>query len=140
MKRLILSVLIGALAVFLLIQLVPYGRQHTNPPVIQDPNWATPEAHQLAQRACYDCHSNETVWPWYSNIAPISWLIAHDVDEGRQVLNFSDWTGSSRSGEGRGEIPEVIQENQMPPPYYVLLHPTARLTSQEKQTLIAGIP
>ena len=127
------------MAVFLVIQVLPIGQDDTNPPITGEPNWDSPRTRELFMCTCGDCHSNETVWPWYSNIAPISWLIAHDVDEGRQVLNFSDWTGSGRSGEARDEIPEDIQENQMPPPYYVLLHPSARLSSQEKQTLIEGL-
>jgi hypothetical protein len=147
MKKIIIIAIIAVLAVFLLIQLVPYGRQHTNPPVVQEPAWKSPEARQSAQRACFDCHSNETVWPWYSYIAPTSWLVANHVDEGREVLNFSDWTGThsvgeehNHNGEGHHEIPEVIEEGTMPPAYYLLLHPSARLNAQEKQTLIDGMP
>ncbi|GAB4273901.1 MAG: hypothetical protein Kow0080_21840 [Candidatus Promineifilaceae bacterium] len=123
---------------FLLIQLVPYGRSHTNPPVIREPNWDSPQTRELAQRACFDCHSNETIWPWYSNIAPFSWLTQHDVEEGRQKLNFSEW-GSGREGERAHEMAETILEGEMPPVIYLPTHPNARLTDAEKQALIAGL-
>src|SRR5690348_18457917 len=94
--RVVLGLVLAAIVLFGLIQLIPYGHNHTNPPVAQEPTWDSPQTRDLAVRACFDCHSNETVWPWYSNIAPLSWLIQHDVDEGRQNLNFSDWNGSQR--------------------------------------------
>jgi len=121
---------------FVLIQLIPYGRSHSNPPVLKEPTWDRPETRLLAQRACFDCHSNETFWPWYSNIAPISWLAQRDVDDGRRHLNFSEW------GVGRREVREVgetILEGKMPPPYYVLLHPQAKLSAQEQNALINGL-
>jgi len=126
----------GVVILFMLIQLVPYGRAHTNPPVLQEPSWDSPQTHVLVQRACFDCHSNETVWPWYSNIAPVSWLIQRDVDEGREKLNFSEWShGESESDE----IYEVVKEGQMPPSTYLITHPEARLTSTDKEALLAGI-
>lgn len=136
MKKIILIVGIGAVALLVLIQLVPFGRQHTNPPVVQEPNWDSPQTRQLAVRACFDCHSNETVWPWYSNIAPVSWLVQNDVNEGRGRLNFSEW--------GRGEteideVGEVIRRGEMPPSYFVILHPDARLTAAEQEALIRGL-
>ena len=75
---------------FGLIQLLPYGHNHNNPPVQQEPAWDSPQTQALAKRACYDCHSNESVWPSYSNVAPISWLVQHDVDDGRRRLNLSE--------------------------------------------------
>lgn len=136
MKKIILIVGIGAVALLILIQLVPFGRQHTNPPVVQEPNWDSPQTRQLAVRACFDCHSNETVWPWYSNIAPVSWLVQNDVNEGRGRLNFSEW--------GRGEteideVGEVVRRGEMPPSYFVMLHPDARLTAAEQEALIRGL-
>jgi hypothetical protein len=119
-----------------LSQLVPYGRGHANPPIIGEPAWDTPQTRALVKRACFDCHSNETIWPWYSNIAPISWLVQRDVDEGRQKLNFSEW------GRGRIELDEmieVIREGSMPMPIYMVQHPEARLTSAEKEQLLAGL-
>ncbi len=136
MKRIALIVVGVLVGGFLLIQLVPYGRNHTNPPVLQEPNWDSPETRALAERACFACHSNETVWPWYSNIAPISWLTQRHTDEGRQVLNFSEW-GSRR--QETHEIAESIQEGSMPMPMFLLTHPEARLTDAEKQTLIRGL-
>ena len=90
----------------------------------------------LVVRACYDCHSNQTTWPWYSNIAPISWLIQRDVQQGRARLNFSQWTTSRR---GEGDAAEQVQRGTMPQWYYVLLHPSASLTADEKQALIQGL-
>jgi hypothetical protein len=124
----------------LLLQLVPYGHNHTNPPVISEPKWDGPQTRALAERACFDCHSNLTKWPWYTNIAPVSWLIQRDVDEGRERLNFSDW-GAPRRGEGRegNEITRSIEEGEMPPWFYLLPHPDARLTPAEKDQLIQGL-
>ena len=70
---------------------VPYGRDQVNPPVGAEPTWDSPETRALAKQACFDCHSNETEWPAYSRVAPVSWLIQHDVSEGRAALNFSEW-------------------------------------------------
>jgi hypothetical protein len=132
----VLGVLILAgVIIFGLIQLIPYGRNHANPAVVKEPTWDA-QTRALARRACMDCHSNETVWPWYSNIAPASWLIQHDVDEGRQRLNFSTW------GSGRQEVEEiagVVLEGEMPPPQYLLIHKEAKLTDAEKQTLVNGL-
>ena len=86
----ILGIIAAAVVLFGLIQLVPYGRNHTNPPVGTEPNWISDQARAVTVRACYDCHSNETTWPWYSNVAPISWLIQRDVEEGRGIINFSE--------------------------------------------------
>lgn len=135
MKRILIIVLVVLIGGFLLIQLIPFGHQHTNPPVVMEPNWDSPQTKDLARRACFDCHSNETVWPWYSNIAPVSWLVQNDVDEGRRYLNFSDW-GRVREPY---EIPEVLQQGRMPPSYFLLMHPEAKLTQAEKNALISGI-
>jgi hypothetical protein len=124
-----------ALLGFALIQLIPYGRDHTNPPVVQEPNWDA-QTRAIAKRACFDCHSNETVWTWYSNIAPVSWLVQRNVDKGRDELNFSEW----ETGEDEAEdIAEVIQEGEMPLPIYLIMHPEARLSEAEKAQLINGL-
>lgn len=136
MKQVLLIVVGAVVVVFLLLQLAPFGRHHTNPPVVQEPDWDTPQTRELAKRACFDCHSNETIYPWYSNIAPISWLIQNDVTEGRRRLNFSEWGRGEREVD---EMAEVVQEGKMPPPYYLLLHPSARLNQAEKQALISGL-
>ena len=79
----------GVLGTLLVIQLVPYGRDHRNPPVTSEPTWDAPETRALARQACFDCHSNETEWPAYSRVAPVSWLIQRDVANGRAVHKFS---------------------------------------------------
>ena len=127
-----LATLIGALIV---IQVVPYGRDHANPPVVAEPGWDSAPTRDLAVRACFDCHSNETVWPWYSNVAPLSWLVQRDVDEGREELNFSEW---NRPQEGE-EAAETVGDGSMPPGQYLLTHPDARLTDAELSTLANGL-
>jgi hypothetical protein len=102
---------------------------------VSEPDWDSPQTRELAQRACFDCHSNETVWPWYSNIAPVSWLVQHDVDEGREYVNFSDW-GNARELD---ELGEVVYEGEMPMSNYLLTHPEARLTDAERAALAQGL-
>ncbi len=137
-KRVIKIGLVVVVGGFLVIQLAPFGRDHNNPPVVGEPNWDSPQTRELTQRACYNCHSNETVWPWYSNVAPISWLVQRDTDEGRQHLNFSTW-GSGGQGREPGEAVEVVSEGRMPPAMYLITHPEARLTTAEKQALVQGL-
>ncbi len=135
-RRTIVIIIIALIALFILIQLIPLpGRGH-NPPVVQDTQWDTPQTASLVRRACYDCHSNETVWPWYSYVAPVSWLIYRDVTEGRHRMNFSDPNGPRPSAS---EIVSVIQEGEMPPGTYLPLHPSAQLSPTERQQLIQGI-
>lgn len=131
-KRIVLALVLA----FAAIQLVPYGRSHSNPPVTAPTAWDSPRTEDLARRACYDCHSHETRWPWYASIAPVSWTIQKDVDEGRHKLNFS----ASCSGEKeKGEAAEEVQKGEMPPANYRLAHPEARLTAAEQQELIRGL-
>lgn len=140
MNRLLKKIILGAAGVLVVglvaIQLVPYGRNHTNPPVQSEPNWDSPETRVLAERACFDCHSNETEWPWYSNIAPVSWLVQRDVDEGREKLNFSEWNSGGEEGE---EMAESIWEGEMPPAVFLITHPEARLTDAELDQLAQGL-
>jgi hypothetical protein len=133
--RIILSGVAALVILGLLIQLIPYGHNHTNPPVVQEPNWDSPETRAIAKRACFDCHSNETVWPWYSNFAPVSWLIYHDVAGGREHLNLSEGGDQASANE----IQRVLESREMPPASYLLLHPEARLTDQELQILTEGL-
>ena len=121
---------------FALIQAVPYGRSHGNPSVRQEPAWDSPATRALAADACFDCHSNQTSWPWYSNVAPVSWLVQRDVDNGRKRLNFSEW---DRPQEHAEHVVEKVQEKEMPPTYYGWLHPKARLSSSERQALVQGL-
>jgi mono/diheme cytochrome c family protein len=120
---------------FLLIQLVPYGRSsHSNPPATNPFAWTDPAAEAIARESCYDCHSNETEWWWATSIAPFSWLTQRDVDEGRANLNFSEFAGKPSTDDVRS----VVKEGEMPPFQYTLIHPGAKLTGAEKKTLIAG--
>jgi hypothetical protein len=135
-RRVLKWLAIGGLGLAAVIQLVPYGRDHSNPPVTAEPQWDSPETQALAERACFDCHSNETVWPWYSHVAPVSWLLQRDVDEGREHLNFSEW---DRPQDDADEAAEMVREDEMPPWFYLPTHPEARLTDAEKQTLIKGL-
>lgn len=132
--RVILVALGVVVVLFAAMQLVPVRRD--NPPVVSEPNWDLPETRALAQRACFDCHSNETVWPWYTYVAPASWLAAHDVHEGRGILNFSEW---NHPQPGADEVMEVVEEGEMPPSYFLIMHPEARLTPEERAALAKGL-
>lgn len=120
-----------------LIQLVPYGRDHTNPAVTREVKWDSARTRELAVGACYDCHSNVTEWPWYSSVAPVSWLVYSDVQEGREKLNFSEW--DRPQGEEGDEVAEVVREGSMPPLQYKPLHPAGRLSDAERDELARGI-
>jgi cytochrome c551/c552 len=121
--------------VLIAIQFVPLAR--TNPP--ERAKAPAPEDVQvLLQRACFDCHSNETRWPWYAYVAPVSFLIARDVSEGRREVNFSLWNqyNAQREARKRKEIVEQVQSGKMPQWYYLLLHPDAKLSDADRQTII----
>jgi mono/diheme cytochrome c family protein len=124
-------------ALLLVIQIVPYGRDHENPPVTQEVKWDSARTRELAVGACYDCHSNLTEWPWYSNVAPVSWLVYSDVQEGREKLNFSEW--DRPQGEEGDEASEAVREGSMPPLQYKPLHPAGRLSDAEREELARGI-
>jgi hypothetical protein len=131
--RTALLVLGALVVVFVLIQFVPYGRDHTDPPVTNAFHWTSPQAKEIARRACYDCHSNKTKYWWAVDIAPFSWLAAHDIQDGRARLNFSEWSGTL--------TPERLQraiDSHMPPLQYTLLHPSAKLSAADKQVLMDG--
>jgi cytochrome c551/c552 len=134
MKRSVklLGVLVGVLV---LIQLRRPERD--NPPVTADVV-APPEVKAILKRACYDCHSHETVWPWYSNVAPISWMVARHVELGRYRLNFSAWESYDEKQKAHKleELVDEVTEGEMPMPGYVALHSEAKLTDAEKATLL----
>ena len=136
MRKWILRIVVAGVALFALAQVVPYGRSHSNPPARSEPNWDSPQTRALAVRACYDCHSNETKWPWYTNVAPISWLTQRDVDSGRSTLNFSEW---NRPQDAKGDIAEAVRGGDMPPWYYKPLHPRSRLSAADTDRLVAGL-
>ena len=135
MRRIVARAALVVVVLLVAIQAVPYGRNHTNPPVRAEPNWDSPRTRQLAVDACFACHSNQTRWPWYASVAPSSWLTQNDVDEGRQVLNFSEWDRPQEAGEAA----EAVREGAMPPLQFKVLHPEARLSDTEKQQLIHGL-
>src|SRR5689334_18000343 len=111
LKTIVMAVA-AVVALFALLQIVPYGRAHSNPPVVQEPAWDSARTRELAVRACFDCHSNETKWPWYSHVAPMSWVMQRDVEMGRSVLNFSEWHRPYDLSTEAG--PDVVRRD-MPP-------------------------
>ena len=161
--KLAVSLLAIILLGFVAIQFIPVNR--TNPPTVREPNWDSAQTRALAKRACFDCHSNETQWPWYANIAPVSWMVADHVIEGRAALNLSEWDGTlGETNRERGEaeerneweeegeaeegeeaenaseeMVEQIQSGEMPLWEYLMLHPEARLTPAETKALINGL-
>ena len=126
----------GLLGIALAIQVVPYGRDHSNPPVTREPAWDSQTTRDLAKRACFDCHSNETEWPAYASLAPASWLVQHDVTEARGALNFSEWHRPQK--EAKDASGEVLQR-EMPPAAYRLMHAHARLSAAEMDRLANGL-
>lgn len=129
--------LVTLVVVLVLIQFIPFGKDHQNPPVTGTPQWDSPRTEELFNRACKDCHSNETVWPWYSNVAPVSWLLSLDVNIGRSKFNVSEW---GREGRNDGdEAAEETRKGKMPPWFYLPAHPEAKLTPAEKDELVKGL-
>jgi heme-binding protein len=136
--RIVLAVVIVLVGIkFILVN-------RSNPPVEKE-IMASPEVKAILKRACYDCHSNETIWPWYSQVAPASWLLAWDVGEGREELNFSTWNRYSQKKRNKiiKEIWEEVEEGEMPPWFYLPLHLEARLSENDHSLLRAramGVP
>jgi len=131
----------GALVVvFALLQFTNPAR--TNPPLppggdISATNPPSPEVAALLRAACYNCHSDETKWPWYSHIAPVSWLVVSDVNDGRERLNLSDWPkDSERAAKKLERMSEELDYKDMPPWQYKLVHPEARLTAAQRDQMI----
>ena len=135
-RRFLLRAGLGLLVVAVLLQLVPYGRDHTNPRVTQDAPWPDGRARELATAACYDCHSNQTRWPPQSYVAPFSWLLTRDVEQGRDELNFSTWDEDDGEAD---DAAEAVAEGSMPPRRYVLVHPDANLDAAERQVLVDAL-
>jgi Haem-binding domain len=135
-RKVLLRAGLGLLAVAVLLQLVPYGRDHTNPPVTQDAPWADGRARELATTACYDCHSNATRWPLQSFVAPFSWMMARDVEQGRDKLNFSTWDEDDGEAD---DAADAVADGSMPPRRYLLAHPDAALSGAERQVLIDAL-
>ena len=135
-RKLVISAVAVAALILLLVQFIPVDL--ANPPVATD-LVAPAEVEAVLRRACYDCQSHETTWPWYSRVAPVSWWVARHVAEGRAGLNFSQWPVFD--GETRGlllrDIDKQIEDGTMPLKSYVLGHPGARLTEEEEQLIRA---
>lgn len=127
--------ILGALVlVSLLIQL--YTVERTNPVVVYDIP-TTPVVKDVLERACYDCHSNKTAWPWYSKIAPASWIVSRDVHDGREVLNYSEWNryGDREKIEMIRSSWRVVEAGTMPPGRYLRMHPEAVLGKDDIKIL-----
>jgi hypothetical protein len=132
--------LITFLVLFIAIQFVRPDR--TNPPFAASATLQSkvpPNIRTILDRACRDCHSNETRWPWYSNVAPASWLVASDVHQGRDRLNFSEWTSYSSDDQDKylGGMCKLPQRGRMPLSQYLLIHRDARLSADEVTALCA---
>ncbi|MFQ5583953.1 MAG: heme-binding domain-containing protein [Calditrichia bacterium] len=122
------------LVIIVLIQFIPLDR--SNPPVTSEIQ-APPEVMKILKNSCYDCHSNETRWPVYSHIAPVSWLVVSDVHEAREEMNFSEW-GQIKPGKQLKHLEEIVEETEegdMPLPIYLIMHSGARLAADDLATL-----
>ena len=140
------KILIALVVLLVLAQFVPRSVfPTTNPPL--DPANAvearthalTPAVASILERSCYDCHSSRTVWPWYSKVAPVAWLVSNDVTEGRREVNFSDWAqyNPKRAAHKLEEICEHVEHGEMPLWYYTPMHPASKLSAADKQAVCA---
>ena len=139
-RIIVLSIIGIGIAGFVILQLIPASSISAkfttpgNPPVTYTIPWDSPQTEKLARSACFDCHSNETRYPWYSNIAPVSWLVNHDINEGRRKMNFSTNTHLFSD-----DMEKQIESGEMPKSVYLPLHPEANLTAEQKKQLIDGL-
>lgn len=135
MKSLTSRIVLVLIVLFILIQFFPVNR--TNPPVETEIE-VSADVHAILDRSCYDCHSNNTRWPWYAYVAPVSWLVAKDVNHGREHVNFSTWNAYDTEEKSHllDEVYEVIDEGEMPMAIYLPLHPEAKLSDEDKQLLM----
>jgi hypothetical protein len=126
--------LLAAIFVAAVIQVIPVER--TNPPVGETIS-APPAVLATLRESCFACHSNQTKWPWYSHVAPISWIVTHDVNHGREELNFTRWGDydEDERTEKIEEIWEMVEDGEMPPWFYLPLHPEATLDATDLKTL-----
>jgi hypothetical protein len=132
--------LIGLAVTFVVIQFIRPSL--ANPPIDETKTIGAtvpvpPDVQAILERSCYDCHSNKTVWPWYSNVAPVSWLLADDVKDGRKELNFSEWGTYKERRKARKlkELCEQVKESEMPLKLYVPLHSSAKLSDADRARL-----
>jgi Haem-binding domain len=134
--RIARRIALGLLAFLVILQLVPYGRDHADPRATRELRFDSSRTAELFTAACGACHSDRTKWPWYSNVAPVSFLVYRDVDEGRGILNVSEWDKPQADLE---EVLDEVLEGGMPPLQYKLIHGEARLTGREKADLAQGL-
>ncbi len=132
------GILIVLVVLIVVAQLVPVTRD--NPPIQSDFN-DNAAVKQVLKKSCYDCHSNESVWPWYSYVAPVSWLVASDVHEARQKINFSNWglMPATKQKLAPQNMLDEIDEGGMPLPIYLIMHSNAKLTDADKATIRAWV-
>lgn len=136
-KSVMLTLAISEAVLLLIgIQFIPLRRGHNDSPVKAEPKWDSPKTRELFFRACGDCHSNNTAWPWYGYIAPISWLIQHNIDKGRAALNVSEW---GRAEDNSGDAAETVQNGSMPPRLYTIMRSSAKLSASEKEAFVQGL-
>jgi hypothetical protein len=135
-KKIAITCLVILVVIFVVIQFIPVNL--INPPIESDMP-ALPAVKAILKVSCYDCHSNETIWPWYSRVAPISWLLANDAKEGREKVNFSTWNSYTPEKQSRriSEAMDEIREGGMPPWYYTIKHTDAKITPDKLKTLEA---
>jgi len=139
-RRWFKTVILSGIGLLIAIQLIRPAR--TNPATnsgqtIQAMLPGAAVGMSVIDRACRDCHSNETVWPWYSSVAPISWLVVHDVNDGRRAMNFSTWGASSQEQQGKHlkEACNQVREGEMPMFIYTIMHPASRLSADDVQAI-----
>lgn len=133
-------ILIGILAIFIILQFIrPPGNRSMGESVnaIETRYPVPAEVHNLLRRSCYDCHSNHTVYPWYSYVEPVGWLLNSDITEGKEELNFDEFASYTAFRQFRrfGAIRQQIEDGKMPLPKYTLLHGSAILTPEEKERI-----
>lgn len=136
-KKWIFVILGVMLLGFIGIQFIPSNHAHANPAVVREVLWDSPATRALAERACFDCHSNETEWPWYARVQPMTMLLEADIDAGRSLMNFSDWKDVTFINADL--IEKKLRAGEMPLPRYVMLHPEAKLSDTEIDALVVGL-
>jgi hypothetical protein len=132
---------IGLVAIVVIIQLIPSNRPEVipdNPDDFLVNNVIPDSVSQVLRAACYDCHSNETKYPWYAYVAPVSWLVSRDTRIGREHLNFSDWESYDKMDKAKqlGDMAEEVESATMPMPIYILMHPEAKLTASQRELIV----
>jgi uncharacterized membrane protein len=135
-------ILLALLAIFLIIQLIPSNLPEVigdNPNDFIKNNTISDKMEKRLRETCYDCHSNETVYPWYSYVAPVKFLVSKDTREGREELNFSNWEELSKieKAEMLDEISEEVEDGEMPMKIYPLTHGNAKMTDAERAEMVA---